>query len=99
MASDVLREIDRLIDMAARSDGNENEARNAAVKACRLIRLHDLRIVAEPVRRTRSVEEVGGRDRSQAIEDVTRVADGATRIASAVGDIADIFSRRRRGRR
>ena len=46
----VLEQIQHQINLACSND-NENEARNAAIKACKLIRKHNL-VISEPLRET-----------------------------------------------
>ncbi len=89
MPEDVLKTVQHLIASATASDGATNEARNAAVKACRLIRLHGLQIV----RIAADAEESAQREVGNAVRDAVSATygrDGTAGdvIAGVVGDVA-----------
>ncbi len=87
MPEDVLKTVQHLIALATASDGATNEARNAAVKACRLIRLHGLQIV----RIAADAEESAQQEVSSAVRDAVSATYGkdvSELLATIVGDVA-----------
>ena len=93
--SDPIEEVNRLVRLAAHTRGDENERRNAGVKACENILEHDLILVP------RAEHERLHRHRERLIATVTKLYEdlkerAAARTTSAVDPLVPRRRRRRK---
>ena len=92
--SDPIEEVNRLVRLAAHTRGDENERRNAGVKACENILEHDLILVP------RAEHERLHRHRERLIATVTKLYEEAKARATARGiEMGEPIAMRRRRRR
>lgn len=99
MPQDVVRTIKNLITQAT-EEKNENAARNAAIQACRLIKLHGLTLLTAAEISAREAAKRSIADAVQADPEVINV-ETAQQIGSAIGSVLGsmVFGRTRSGGR